>query len=478
MSNIDVNFPSLKKLINIAFIPSFHNTDRYLIEWGGRGSSKSVFTAKKLIIRCLTEKYFRYILYRNVFDTIRDSQWQTIKDCVYEMGLQEIFRFTRSPLEINCLNGNKFIARGGDRTEKIKSVKDPTGVWYEEDIPEIDDFYNITGTIRTTKADYLQEIFTLNPEVEGHFEDNWFWKQFFKSHDSEKSFSDVTSVDIEGEIIELKFMVHHSTYHDNRFLPKEYKALLEQYKHTNPYKYIVHTLGLWGVKEISDRFWKYFDIIKHVKKLELNLEMPIHISFDENVRPYPALSIWQVTGKEVMQIHEICLRTPNNKLTKVANALRDYLLNNSWNDFIYIYGDSTSKKDDAKLEKGQNYFTILENEIRKDFKCSVKYSSKNPSVKMSAEFINSIYDHNYDDISITINETCRESINDYMFAEEAQDGTMKKTKKNGIELIGHISDTKRYFLTRIFSISFTKYQRGDLRENNFVIGKKLTDRSF
>ena len=154
------------KIVNKHFIPLLNNKDRYVIMYGGRGSSKSNFEAKKLIYRCLTENYFRHILIRNTYATIKDSSYQTIKDIIFELGLQELFEFKLQPLEIHCINGNCFLARGCDDTQKIKSVKDPTGAWWEEDIPSEADFITVTTSIRTTKADFLQETFTINPEVE------------------------------------------------------------------------------------------------------------------------------------------------------------------------------------------------------------------------------------------------------------------------------------------------------------------------
>jgi len=476
----NVNFPPLSELINESFIPSWDNTNRYLIEWGGRGSSKSVFAAKKLIVRCLKEKYFRYVLFRNVFDTIRDSQYQTIKDIVEEWGLHQLFHFTKSPLEITCINGNKFLARGGDKTSKIKSLKDPTGVWYEEDIPDEEDFYNISGSIRTTKTDYLQEIFTINPEVEGHYEDNWFWQRFFAARSGELSFTDTTEVDIEGEIIKLKYTTHHSTYHDNRFLPSEYKALLEQYKYTNEYKYIVHTLGQWGTKEIKDKFFKNFSISKHTDKIDIDLDAPLHISFDENTRPYPALTIWQIdNGLEFYQVHEICLRTPRNKLPEVCKEFVNWCRSIGWSNVVFLYGDASSDKEDAKLEKGVNYWTMMRDRIGKYFPVRIRKPSKNPPVALSAEFINQIYQSNIFGISIMISDTCRESINDYQFAEEAQDGTMKKKKVDGVELIGHCSDTKRYIICEVFKEQFNEYRRGEFKpEDSYKLGNSVTDRKF
>ena len=108
-----------------------------------------------------------------------------------QLGLQELFEFKLQPLEIHCINGNCFLARGCDDTQKIKSVKDPTGAWWEEDIPSEADFITVTTSIRTTKAAYLQETFTINPETEGNYQDHWFWKRFFKGH-NELSYRSVT----------------------------------------------------------------------------------------------------------------------------------------------------------------------------------------------------------------------------------------------------------------------------------------------
>ena len=73
------------EIINETFVPLIDNKDRYIICKGGRGSSKSDATAKKLIYRCLNESYFRYILIRNVYGTIKDSSYQTIKDIIYDL---------------------------------------------------------------------------------------------------------------------------------------------------------------------------------------------------------------------------------------------------------------------------------------------------------------------------------------------------------------------------------------------------------
>lgn len=460
--NDTIIFPSFKKIVNKPFQEIYNNKDRLILLWGGRDSGKSVATRRKLIIRCLKEKYFRYILVRKVFASIKDSQYQGIKDDVYKMGLQDYFHFTVNPLEITCVNGNKFVCRGLDKPETIKSLTDPTGAWYEEGNQMTEeDFITVSTSLRSTQADYIQEIFSFNPECDENFEDFWIYRWFFKGK-SEDNFRDEIVIKLpENKEVIQSYTSIHSTYIDNPFCPLDRQAKLEQLKETNPYYYTIYTLGKWGNREVGGRFWKCFDRVKHVGKIEIIPNYQIEISFDENVNPYPALTIWQMKDKEIRQVHEICLRTPNNKLANVARELCAWYRQNGWNDLTVIHGDATSDKEDTKLEKGVNYFTMLQKEIESQgFRTRIKKNSTNPSIQMSAEFINAIYE-GYQGYSIVINEDCKNSINDYVIVQEDTHGKMKKPKdQNGWEIAGHCSDTKRYVLIDLLYDVYRNYQRG------------------
>jgi phage terminase large subunit len=110
---------------------------------------------------------------RKVQAKVKGSCYQNIKDLIDEMGLRDYFRFASTPTpRIECINGNFFVGAGLDDTSSIKSIKDPTCVWWEEDIPDEADFITITTSIRTLKADLLQEIFSINPECEGDYKEN------------------------------------------------------------------------------------------------------------------------------------------------------------------------------------------------------------------------------------------------------------------------------------------------------------------
>jgi len=455
--------PPWNKIINETFIPLTDNEDRYLICWGGRGSSKSLFAAKKLIYRCLNEHYFRYILYRKTFNTIKDSQFQTIKDIVYDWGLEQFFIFNTSPLEIRCVNGNKFICRGGDEPKKLKSIKDPTGVWYEEEIPEEGDFITITTSIRTQKAKYLQEIFTINPEVEGDFADHWFWRQFFKDK-PDGSFRDKAEIDIGGgKKHTLTYTSHHSTYKDNRWIPDSFIAQLLALKENNPYYYTIYAMGKWGNKSSGGNFYKMFNRAKNTTKLTYNPNLALHVSFDFNVNPYMTCTIWQIEGKKAMQIDEITLPSPNNRTEIICKEFEKKYYNHI--SGVFIYGDPAGRHEDTRTEKGYNDFVIIKRGLQK-FKPVERVQRSAPPVVMRGNWVNSIFAHNEGGIEIFIDEECSKTINDYLYLKEDSDGTKSKSKvkdpETGItyEKYGHTSDANDYLLCSAFAQDFTAYQRG------------------
>jgi phage terminase large subunit len=460
------------KIINTVFITLLNNKDRYLILYGGRGSSKSDFVAKKLIRRCMGDGYFRYILIRNTYATIKDSSYQTIKDIIEnDFKVGHLFEFKVQPLEIIYLkNGNKFIARGCDDTTKLKSVKDPTGAWWEEDIPTENDFITVTTGIRTTRADYLQEVFTINPEVEGNYQDNWFWIRFFKGKDS-LSFNDVTTIEIElpnkeGNLekvkVDLTYTVHHSTYKDNKWIPNEFIAFLMDLKRTNPYYWEVYCNGKWGNRILGGLFYKSFNVARNTFNWAYDPSLPLHISFDFNVKPYMSCSVWQIVGKACYLIDEFAMKTPQNSTKGVCTAFKaNYFAHKGG---LFVYGDPSGRNEDTRSEKGYNDYKIIQSELSM-FMPSLRVATLHPPVAMRGNFINEIFANNYGDISINLFENSVYLKNDLLFGKEASDGTKLKEKVKGedgstYEKYHHFSDTLDYLICEAFKREFSDYQNG------------------
>lgn len=484
-----VILPPWEDLINESFIPDINNTDRYLIEIGGRGSGKSDFAAKKLIYRCMTESYFRYILYRKVYNTIEESQYANIKDIIYEWKLESLFTFTTKPLAIRCMNGNRFICRGGDDSTKLKSIKDPTGVWYEEEIPDESDFITITSSIRTTRAKYLQEIFTVNPEVEGDHKEHWFWKRFFEEKAPGTSYRDNTMVHIPAtrwepeKDVELTYCVHHSTHEDNRFLPDVFRAQLLSMRDTNEYYYTIYVLGLWGNRIIGDLFYPKFTRAKQVRtarECSYNKALPLRITFDFNTQPYVTLNVHQLYDKKSVQIDEITLRAPNNRTMYACQEFcRRYKDHTSG---VIVYGDPAGRHEDTRTELGYNDFLAIQKELF-TFRPQMRYRNVAPSVSKRGQFLNTIFSVGYEGIEIIISDKCTDTIADYLFLKEKNNEKAKiviKNKETGIsyQQYGHTSDANDYYYCEIYASEFAAFCKGPIVVVKHKAGKSSSANSY
>jgi hypothetical protein len=271
--------------------PMFRQEFDILLLWGGRDGGKTHALIQKAFWECVTLPYFRCILVKKTYESIKDSQYQGIKDYIYELGVQDYFSFNTSPISITYKpNGNKFIARGCDKPEKIRGVSNPSHAWYEEG-NQLDekDYINVSTSLRTNDAK-IQEWFSFNPEAKGDYEDFWVYDYFFKGKD-ELNFTATNTLEIEKggkkKTVELNYLSIHTTYHDNPFVSDKRIARHENLKLTNPHYYRVFTLGLWGNEENNTPYFKPFDRKVHVNDEGFNIEETedLWFSFDFNLDP-------------------------------------------------------------------------------------------------------------------------------------------------------------------------------------------------
>ena len=458
-----IAWPKWSQIINPKFIPLIQNKDRYLVLYGGRGSSKSDFTAKKLIFRCLSEKYFHCILVRNSYNSIKDSSYEQLKATIIELGLDQFFDFKVQPLEIICIrNGNRFIARGCDDTLKLKSLKDFSAVWYEEDIPTEDDFIRITTSIRTARADYLQEIFTINPEVEGNYQDHWFYKRFFRDNMNEQSFSVERKVQLsQHKEYNLTYTCHHSTYRDNRWINDGFIAWIRDLKLDNPYYFTIYAEGQWGNKQLGGLAYRNFNRGRHCNSVRYDNTLPLHISFDFNTKPFVSMTIWQIKDKDIKCIDLVAASYPKNDTKSACNIFVEKYM--SHRGGLFIYGDPSGRNADTRSEEGHNDYKVIMRELEM-YHPSLRVASSHPSIKDRLNFINAIFGSRFNDLNISINDNCAHLINDLLFQKEKADGTKLKEKvtKNGEtwEKFGHMSDSMDYFITEALKNDYRQYIEG------------------
>lgn len=259
--------------------------------WGSRDSGKSTDIAGELILKCLESDYFRCILIKKTFRSVKDAQWQTIKDTCREWGIMEMFSFTVSPLEITCkLNGNKFLTRGCDDVENLKSISNPSHAWIEEaNQLEESDYITIATTLRSNTG-RVKQYLSFNPECKGNYEDFWLYKNYMAEFYTKGVLSFTSSISIkldDGTVATRKYRSTHTTYKNNPYCSSERVAMYESLKSSSPYYYQVYALGMWGHPEVKNPFLIAINPAKHFTLNPVyDSQKQLYISLDFNIDPF------------------------------------------------------------------------------------------------------------------------------------------------------------------------------------------------
>lgn len=453
----------LSDRINKKFIPLFYCKDRYIVCYGSRNSSKSDFVAFYILMRMISDPYFKGLAIRLIADTIKDSTFDTMMKVISRYNLESYFHCTVSPMKIRCVyNKNVLLFKGLDKPGKLKSISDPSFIWWEEEMTESESDWNtISTSLRSNKAPIIQEIFTINPVIE-NYEEHWFYQKFF-SNETELEFRKEITKTIDGVKYSEFATIHHSTHRDNRWLDPNAKIKLELLANGNEYDYITQGLGLWANKAIEGRLFSRFNITKHVSYKEYDSNKPLHISFDFNRRPYSAATIYQVYVKQCVCIDEICVLNKDLMASPIKQTCMKF--KEKYPDHqegIYVYGDPSGRQEDSKSEKGYNDYRIITDELTK-YKPQLRIQSAAPSVKKSSEFVNEIFESNFNEMTLWINGNCRELMKDLQYLKMDKEGgkLIEKIKDSDgaqIEKYGHTSDTLRYFMTTYFDDGFAEYK--------------------
>lgn len=263
---------------------------------------------------------------------------------------------------------------------------------------------------------------------------------------------------------------------------KEYIASLNNLP---TYQYKVFVEGDWDIQlKVGGEYFKCFELDKHVQKIKkeeplYNPELPLHISWDDNVNPYLPCGIFQViikplvleNGKtdytyDVIMIDEIAAKSPDNRVKNVCEELIRRYPPQFHKSKLYVYGDATANKEDTKLEVGFNFYQLIVTYL-KQYRPESRVLSYNPSVVMRQNWINTIFEKELGNIRVKISEDCKTCVNDFIELKEDANGAKLKTMvtdpktKIRYQSVGHFADLFEYFMTSIFSDKFNKYQTGD-----------------
>lgn len=375
-----------RKLFLDAYLHLIESPDDIDLLYGGRDSGKSRFIAMLLVYLCIKEPYFRCVLIRKVFNTIRESQWQTIKDVVDEWNLSHLFTFNVSPLEIKCVNGNKFICRGMDEPGNLKSISNPNAAWVEEGNQlELQDFILLMTSLRYNKA-RVKTWFSYNPETPGEYTDFWIYKIFYADHEYKmySNFRAIWSIPVGTEFVEFTYSSTHTTYNDNRYVRSERKAILENMINIDPYYYKVYTLGQWGNRLITDPYCYAYSDRKHVEKTELIRRYEVVLSFDFNVNPITC-GVYQEQGMGHIRVIEAINLGHSN-----IYELCKYVQTHYKNCMFLVTGDATGRNTSALVKDGKNYYTVIKAQLGLA-DAQIKVPTINPPVEENRVLVNTVF---------------------------------------------------------------------------------------
>ena len=116
---------------------------------GGRGSGKSTFVARKLLLGLAAHPGACALVCRKVAATLRQSVFAELARAADALGLSPWCEFRLSPLEIRLSGGQRILFRGADDPGKTKSIALREGyfgfLWFEE----------LSEFIRETRFDRL-----------------------------------------------------------------------------------------------------------------------------------------------------------------------------------------------------------------------------------------------------------------------------------------------------------------------------------
>lgn len=424
-----------------------------IVLFGGaiRGS-KSHWGCMEIITLCLKYPRSRWLMCRESWGNIKTKLLVTFTENFLNNGLDSyVDNFNKDTFILTFYNGSQivFMAESYDNDKELNKFRglEINGAFIDEvnEIQEVtfDKIIERSGSWFHSPNCPTKILMSCNPT------NNWVKNRFYNKWKTNTLPKGIAYVP--------------AKITDNPYVPKEY---VESLKLLPTYQYEVFVNGNWDIQlKVGGEAYKCFELDKHVFDVKYNPNLPIHISWDDNVNPYLPCNIWQIDGKKAICIDEIALEDPHNRVESVCNEIkRKY---HSHSAGVFIYGDATAQKEDTKLEKGMNFFRLITGYL-KDYRPSLRVAKSNPNVKDRLDWINTVLEKNYNGIEILINRECQKTINDLILTKEDMNGGKFKemdtnpTTKVRYQKVGHMSDCMDYVLTTLFVHDFETWKRSGM----------------
>jgi phage terminase large subunit len=439
---------------------------RFIYFYGGSSSSKTWTICQKIITYMMVGEDNNTYVFKKVSAKIDETIFAAFKKIIAGWGLTEYFKIQKHYIQYRP-TGSYTSFSGLDDADKVKGLENYRKIYIDEmDQIEYADFKQLKKRLRGQKNQQI--IGAFNPVSEM----SYIKVEIFDKEEWTELYSDagdLKQINDKGNMLIIRTNYLYNIWivgdgHGGGFIDEHTIADFEHDRLTDVNYYNIYALGQWGKLRTGGEFLKQFDSNKHVGDYKYNPSEPLHIVFDENVMPYLTCNVFQLQNGLIRQIDEIMLKDPLNTLKDTCEEFLKRYGNNM--NGLFVYGDATSKKQDTKLQKGQNFYLLIKGYLSK-LKPTFRIPKANPSVIMSRNFTNDLLAGSIDGLSIGFDAKCRNSINDYQYCTEDAEGKVNKKlirdKATGRswQEFGHASDCLRYILTAMFADYYKKFMKGN-----------------
>lgn len=322
---------TIKLKFSSRYKPLLKNRDRYLVLYGGRGSGKSEFAARKLFLRCMFEGGHRFLMMRKVRSRCRESVARVMLTLLDEADVKYDHNETKREISFRGMTGqmNVIVYDGLDDPDKIKSIKGITGVWLEETTEFTrHDFTIIDLCLREDLGHYHQVIMTFNPD---EARARWIKHRFFTGiPDSFTGKGDVSSS-----------FLHHSTIEDNPIdaVRNGYRRRLNEID--DPVLTKIFKLGIWSIaRGIIYKHPRIVSLSEYPKEYDDEF-YGLDFGFNN-----PAVLIWHGMKDQVIYLRQVIFET---HLT--TSDLIDRMKDENVKKKVPIYADPSAPGDIEEVKR-------------------------------------------------------------------------------------------------------------------------------
>lgn len=400
--------------INPVYEQIYTSKKRYKVLKGGAGSGKSYAITQIEILKAI-EKKERTLWIRKVADTIRTSIFQLVQDVLDNDGFRKGIDYTANKTEMTYTfsNGSKFIMKGIDDQEKMKSIAGITRIVIEE-ATELDeeDFTQLDLRLRGKTLKNPSITLMFNPISANH----WLCKRFDRGFDAER----------------MLFL--NTTYKDNEFLDDDYIQMLENLVNIDENLYRIYVKNEWGIEDPDKLFAKNYSQNLHFGKSYKSLYNPnsdVYLAWDFNVQN-TCLAI-QVPEEGVINV----LKEYHFKGVDIYN-LCIMIEKDFEGHHLIINGDASGNNRSAFTSDNDTAYQILQSALGLDWS-QFRVPNVNPSHQNSRTLTNLVFKF----CQVNISSECKQLDTDLISVEIDEKGSLNEYKKKHADRT-HWLDPLRY----------------------------------